>query len=316
MMAGKILSQNGIEVTILEKSRGVGGRMATRRFKQGLFDHGAQFFTARDTKFQQWVDLWIKEDVASEWFRNLRKMDDRPNDEGHPRYRGMRGMTSVAKYLAKDLEIQLQILVISVFKESGWWIAQTENGGEFKAKNIILSAPIPQSLQLLESGDVSLPTNEAETLKAVEYHPCITGLVLLDGPSAIPPPGGVKFERGDIQWLGDNSQKGISPKRSAVTIHAAHDFSQKKFEMPADELIKLLVGASEHWLGQEIQDWQIHRWRYSQPENLYPTRFLEIPGHRGLFMIGDGFGGARVEGAALSGIEVAFYLCDQFSMSK
>lgn len=308
LLAGKILSQTGVEVMILEKSRGVGGRMATRRFKEGIFDHGAQFFTARDAKFQQWVDLWIKEKAACEWFGNSRKSGNLPKDGSHPRYRGLRGMTSVAKYLARDLKIRSQTLVKSVYKDRDLWIAQMEDEEEFKTRNIILTAPIPQSLNLLESGNVTLPTTQYETLKAIEYHPCITGLVLLDGPSAIPSPGGIKFEKNDIQWLGDNSQKGISPKTTAVTIHAAHDFSRNNFKLPAEELIELLIRAAEPWLGKEITDWHIHKWRYSQPTHLYPEQFLEFPEHRGLFIIGDAFGGDRVEGAALSGIEVAFHL--------
>jgi predicted NAD/FAD-dependent oxidoreductase len=315
LLVGEILSQNGIEVMILEKSRGVGGLMATRRFKQGVFDHGAQFFTARDTKFQHLVDLWIKEKVARVWYCSSRKLDDQPNDEGHPRYRGRQGMTSVAKYLARDLDIRLQTHVKLFSKVRDSWIAQTENGEEFIARQIVLSAPIPQSLNLLASGDVDLPALEYETLKAIEYLPCITGLVLLSGPSAMPSPGGIKFDESDIQWLGDNSQIGISPISTAVTIHASHDFSQKNFDLPAEELIDLLVEPAKTWLGQKIQDWQIYKWRYSQPVNLFPAQFLEFPKHPGLFMIGDAFGGARIEGAALSGIELAFHLRKQYKIS-
>ena len=310
LLAGKILAQTGIEVMLLEKSPGVGGRMATRQFKQGVFDHGAQFFTAREATFQQWVDLWIKEKIAFEWFSSLQKSDDLPKGGGHPRYRGLRGMTTVAKYLARDLEIRLQTQVKSITKERDSWVARIEKGEEIVARQIVLSAPIPQSLNLLESGHITLPSFEYKTLKAIEYHPCITGLVLLDGPSAIPSPGGMKIEKRDIQWLGDNSQKGISPKVTAVTIQATHGFSRENFELPSKELIEILVESAKPWLNQEVLDWQIHKWRYSQPVNLYPAQFLEFPGHRGLFMIGDAFGGARIEGAALSGIQVAFHLRD------
>ena len=314
LLAGRILSQRDIEVTILEKSPGLGGRMATRRFNQGVFDHGAQFFTAREAIFQSWVDLWMKEKIACEWYGSRRKPNELQNGGGHPRYRGLRGMTSVAKYLARNLEIHLQTQVKSISKESDLWIAQTENGEEYKARQLVLSAPIPQSLNLLESGEVNLPPFEYKTLKAIAYHPCITGLVLLDGPSAIPSPGGMKFDKGDIQWLGDNSQKGISPKTTAITIHGSQDFSRENFELPAEKQIEGLIAAAKPWLGQEIQGWQIHKWRYAQPVKLYPANFLEFQTHPGLFMIGDAFGGARVEGAALSGIEVAFHLHEQVSM--
>jgi len=75
LMAGKILSQAGIDNLTLEKSSGVGGRMATRRFKGGVFDHGAQFFTVREREFQKWVTGWQKGDVVREWFGRESKMD-------------------------------------------------------------------------------------------------------------------------------------------------------------------------------------------------------------------------------------------------
>lgn len=42
--AARTLAQAGWQVTVFEKSRGAGGRMATRRTAFGGFDHGAQFF--------------------------------------------------------------------------------------------------------------------------------------------------------------------------------------------------------------------------------------------------------------------------------
>lgn len=41
------------EVTIFDKSRGIGGRMATRRVDNYHFDHGAQFFTAKSEEFKE-----------------------------------------------------------------------------------------------------------------------------------------------------------------------------------------------------------------------------------------------------------------------
>jgi len=41
----RTLQQAGHQVTVFEKSRGLGGRMATRDSAFGSFDHGAQYFT-------------------------------------------------------------------------------------------------------------------------------------------------------------------------------------------------------------------------------------------------------------------------------
>ena len=308
LITGKILSQAGHEVTVLEKSRGIGGRMATRRFKNGVFDHGAQFFTARDPQFQHWVDLWVQQKTALEWTRNFSKSGDFPEGRGHPRYRGAHGMTAIPKELSQGLDIHLQTRVESISKDGERWNAQTDRGIDFSANQLVLTAPVPQSLSLLKTGGVALPEYELERLQSIQYQPCIAVLVLLNGPSKIPAPGGIKLDNGPIQWLADNNQKGISPKATAVTIHASADFSLQYFDLIPDQLAETLFTAAAPWLGDDIQDWQLHKWRYSQPAQIYPERFLEIPVSPPLFFAGDAFGGPRVEGAALSGMAVASHL--------
>ena len=62
------LANAGFEVLVLEKSRGPSGRMATRRAEPQLqFDHGAQYFTVRDPRFERVVQRWIAAGVAAQW---------------------------------------------------------------------------------------------------------------------------------------------------------------------------------------------------------------------------------------------------------
>lgn len=51
------LKRAGMSVRVVDKGRGVGGRMATRRMAGGRLDHGAQFFTVRDERYQAYVDI-------------------------------------------------------------------------------------------------------------------------------------------------------------------------------------------------------------------------------------------------------------------
>ncbi len=64
LLAANKLQEAGWRVTVLDKGRGVGGRMATRRFGGGSFDHGAQFFTARSDEFKEMVEDWRKAGAA------------------------------------------------------------------------------------------------------------------------------------------------------------------------------------------------------------------------------------------------------------
>ncbi len=106
LLAARELQAEGWRVTVLDKGRGVGGRMATRRLGEGNFDHGAQFFTVRGERFAGLVEDWLAAGVAEEWTRGFADAEGEHNEDGHPRYRGSEGMTSIPKHLARGLDVQ------------------------------------------------------------------------------------------------------------------------------------------------------------------------------------------------------------------
>jgi len=90
LLAAKALKEKGWTVTVLEKSRGVGGRMATRRVGRNKFDHGAQFFTVRGERFAGLVEDWLSAGVATQWTRGFADQEGRPNEDGYPATGGPR----------------------------------------------------------------------------------------------------------------------------------------------------------------------------------------------------------------------------------
>jgi renalase len=96
LLAARELTAVGWRVVVLDKGRGVGGRMATRRVGDGWFDHGAQFFTVRSERFQRLVSSWLESDIVEEWSRGFADAKGTQNEDGYPRYRGSEGMASVA----------------------------------------------------------------------------------------------------------------------------------------------------------------------------------------------------------------------------
>ncbi|NBC65752.1 MAG: NAD(P)-binding protein, partial [Bacteroidetes bacterium] len=58
LTAGRILTKAGHEVTIFEKSRGYGGRMATRYAGNNLaskMDHGLSYFGVKSNEFREFT---------------------------------------------------------------------------------------------------------------------------------------------------------------------------------------------------------------------------------------------------------------------
>jgi len=305
LTAARLLHEAGLPVLVLDKGRGVGGRMATRRIGHGRVDHGAQYFTIRDQQFAKRVSVWQEEGVVSEWGQGFANAKGARPSGGHFRYRGMGGMTSVPKCLAEDLDIHLQTRITAVSKEKNSWLVQSQSGATFRGQALFLTSPVPQSLELLETGNISFPKDIRLELERIDYEPCIALLAVFAGPSRLPAPGGLRFSEGRIAWMADNQQKGISPDAQTVTIHAAPDYSCRHWRTDATVVARKLLEAAAPWLHPEVLDWQIHRWRYSQPVTTYPEKALFLPGPPPLVFAGDAFGGPRVEGAFISGYTAA-----------
>ncbi len=294
------LQRAGIQVRLVDKGRGVGGRMATRRMGGGRLDHGAQFFTVRDPRFRSYVDEWLEAGVIREWFGG----SDKPGDN-HPRYCGIRGMTDAPKYLAKELEVVRSEKVVELSRELDTWIAQSETGAIFRARQLVITTPLPQALPLLDTSGLNYADEDLEALRAVRYEKGLATLCILDGPSGLPAPGGMKLEKHPpLCWIADNQMKGVSAEVPTLTLHADPSFSAEHWDSPDEVRGPRMIEAARPLLQASVVDYACHRWGFTKPVNPWPGPCYHKSG-LGLTLAGDSFGGARVEGAALSGLAAA-----------
>jgi predicted NAD/FAD-dependent oxidoreductase len=311
LLAARELRGAGRRVTVLEKGRGVGGRMATRRVGGGTFDHGAQFFTVRDERFAGLVEDWLAAGVAEEWSRGFADAAGERAEDGHPRYRGSEGMTSIPKHLARGLDVRTGERIVRVEPVADGWEVSCESGLRVEGAALLLTAPVPQSLQLAESGDYRLPDEARRRLEAVSYDPCLALMVLLDEPADVPEPGGVQIKGEPLDWVSDNRRKGIS-REPAITIHAGPRWSSVHFEDDEAEITHSLLSLAGESLGTDLEgaaiDTSLARWRYSWVTESHPEPRLVASAGPPLLFCGDAFGQPKVEGAALSGLAAADYL--------
>ncbi|MGE9290544.1 MAG: NAD(P)/FAD-dependent oxidoreductase [Puniceicoccales bacterium] len=301
-----VLKEAGARVKVLEKGRGFGGRMATRRMAGGRLDHGAQFMTVRTEDWSRWVESWKEAGIIREWFRSA-PWDSTSSE--FSRYCGVEGMTDIPKALAADLDVERSVRVESVSWKSGGWTVKSEGGRIFSADILILTPPIPQTVALLRGAEISLPLMEWERLCAMDYDPCLTGLLILEGPSGLPEPGGLKLTEGPLAWIGDNQRKGISLEVPAVTVHSTPEFARRYWDAEDDERLPLLIGAAEKLLQAKVASGAVHRWRYNVPKEYFGSPYYWSDAFA-LGMAGDGFGGGRIEAAALSGFSLGRKLAE------
>lgn len=309
LSAANDLQHAGHQVLVVDKGRGLGGRLAGRRIGDATFDHGAQFMTAREPRFKAAVADWIAAGVAEQWYSSY---PGQPN--GHPRYRGVPTMTAVAKHLAIGLDIMRATRVVTISRQQTGWLAELDNGNRVSADKLLITSPVPQTLELLEG--INIPADKYARLEHIEYESCIAVMAILDGPTAIEAPGAIALEEGPIAWISDNVQKGVSTV-PAVTIHGSGEFSAEHIDHDRTQIGQQLIDAAAQYLGSaQVTEYQVHGWRYSKPSIVDPDPCLllshgtDLPP---LAVAGDAFAGPRFEGAVQSGWAAAKMLMDAHS---
>ena len=307
LSAARALQDAGHEVVVLDKGRGLGGRMATRRITTGdgsiaTFDHGAQFFTARDETFTSLVAQWTSDDVVREWCRGF------GSDDGHSRYVVNNGMTALTKHLAQGIDVRTSTLVFAVkpcSSDAHQWTVIIDDNSRIDCDAVVMTCPLPQSYSITVSTGVELPPE----LLMTDYDRTIGLLAVLDGPSAIPAPGGLQNPDDVFSWIGDNQAKGISAI-PAVTFHANPAWSLAHWDDSLDEGQAILTQAAQRYLGSaNILVSEYKKWRFATPRKIWPESYFAVGS---LVFAGDAFAGPKVEGAVLSGLAAANYLTQTF----
>ena len=310
LVAAREFHRAGRDAHLFEKSRGLGGRMATRRLSEARFDHGCQFFTVRSESFAREVARWEQQNLVAPWFN---RMDEQGQASLNPdcentRYRVAEGMTALPKALGEGLPIHRQHTVSEVRWTGGHWhLAFAENEPTVTARALLSTAPVPQTLALLDGCGDDTVTQALEPLREVRYAPCFALMVLLDRQPVIGP-SGFFAPREDpvVATLADNAAKGVSPRIGAISILSTDTFAAAHFDQDPDEVTAKLLAAAKPWLtGCEVLESSLRRWKYARPVESFSEPGWLLPSHR-LAVAGDAFGGPpRLEQAFLSGRWVA-----------
>lgn len=186
LTCARTLADHGIDVVVFEKSRGAGGRMATRRTAEGAqFDHGAQYLTVRDGRFERYVKSWLQDGIVAPWESRIctltcGRWEWTPKTT--PRYVGVPGMGAICRHLAADLHIQFGRRVAPPERVHGSWRLRDVEGehlGVFDC--VITSAPAPQSAELL-----AIAPDLQQAARAVNMNGCWAALLVFDLSLGLP----------------------------------------------------------------------------------------------------------------------------------
>ena len=292
LVAANDLIAAGHQVVVVDKGRAVGGRMASKRFDGARFDHGAQHFSVRSQAFADAIQAWSFAGVVGVWYEGTSLTTDRGVE---PRHRGVPAMRSICEHLADGIDVRTATRVERV----GDRRVVLESGERLDADAVVVTSPVPQALDLVEANLIRPEVRSR--LEAFEYDPCIAVMSVVDGDPGLSD-GHLAPDGGPIAWIADNHAKGVS-EIPAVTIHSTPGYARSNLEADRSVWLQDLNGEFERLTGASVAASISHRWRYSMPTNPLDIGYLDLGS--GVWLAGEAFAGARIEGAFTSGTAVA-----------
>jgi len=323
----RTLRQAGHQVTVFEKSQELGGRMATRDSAFGSFDHGAQYFTARDPRFL--LALQTTPQLCKRWSANTVQVLDElgrvaaaslpPHDAHWVATPGMKSLVAGwAAPLLQAGQIEMPAKVLQIERDClhpGQWQlrAQAPDGAQHVYSSfdtVLLAMPAAQAQFLLQnSKQMGAWSKRIDT---VQVAPCWT--LMLAFPQAVQPGlttlgpqwNAALSTHHRIAWLARESSK---PGRSAVerwTIQASPAWSQEHLHDDMARIEAKLIKAFTEVTGIRADPAHVDSQRWLYAKTLTPLGKSHLwDGKKGLGVCGDWCLGHRVEDAFVSGLELA-----------
>ena len=277
------LADAGLSPIVLDKGRGIGGRVATRRVGDLQFDHGAQYVNAHCAGFAAVLGGL----AVAGW----------QDGTGRTHSVGVPGMSAIPKALGVGLDIRQGVQVTRLQQDGDGWVLQME-GASLRTAHVVVTVPAPQVAGLLGAEHPLV----AE-LAPVRLAPCLTLMVA-------PAPFIARQDSDDpLSWIVQDSSKPGRPQGVATqwVAQASEAFSVAHLEQSPEEIAALMLLLLCDRLSvapDRLTHTAAHRWRYARVTQALDQPFLRSPDAT-LYLGGDWCIGPRIEAAWISGTAIA-----------
>ena len=296
------------EITIFEKSRGVGGRISTRRAEPWFFDHGAQYFTVRTEEFKDFIQPLLKQGIIKQWHASYVKFDRNKIIENQnwiqeePRYVGVPGMNQFAKFLANGINIHLNTKILCLNYQDKWQLMD-DQGYEYSNFDwVICTIPSPQAVNLLPKF-----FSHNYDIQNIQMDSCFS--LMLGFNSGFD----LEFDaahviNSDLRWIAVNNSKPQRFGNFSLVIHSSEEYAKAYIDYDREKVKQHLMMETSHVIGHNVSlaNYQIlHGWRYANNTRKGQTYDIFLDMEHKLAVCGDWCCGGRVEGAFRSAYNLA-----------
>ena len=283
------LAEQGWQIRLFDKARGPGGRMSTRRLAtdhgDASFDHGAQYFTARDARFRAAVSGWQGRGIVAPWAA-----------AGDEALVGVPAMNAVVRDMARGHDVTFGAAVRAVEHRGDGWHLHLAGSAAGPFEILVLAIPAEQAAPFLSLHDFAL----GRAALRERSVPCWTAMLAFDRP--LPVASDVLSGEGVIGWAARNNAKPGRRGPESWVLHASPQWSERHCEDEGEAVLQRLVEGFASEFGLDLPPplaSAIHRWRFAMTPGTGDTCLWN--GDKLLGACGDWLLGPRVECAWLSG---------------
>lgn len=317
--ANRLRKTHNCSVKLFEKSRGTGGRMATRRgirdFDGAAFqcDHGAQYFTAQSSIFQAQVQEWASAGVVCMWDAKPSVYDGSDwkvsASDDINRWCGTPSMKAPIRHLLEDADMELNSTIDEISKNPGekWQLHSLERGWQQEEYDaVVFAVPAPQATPLVAPHSTKLSDISNSAHMKGAWAIMLQYKLPLDVPfdSAF-------INHGPLSWISrDSAKPGRDKSVETWLLHATSDWSEENIDKTSDKVAAELIAAfctlklPSDFQIQPPHAWSTHRWLFATTHpNLAIQSAWDEEAKVGL--CGDWLHMGMIEGAWLSGRHLA-----------
>ena len=302
------------DVTVFEKSRGPGGRMATRYADEYEFDHGAQFFIARTADFRAFLQPLIADNVVANWAAQFAELDRgetrkmRSWGSENPHYVGTPRMNDIGKYLSRGVEILTNTRIEAIERTGTCWTVTDSDRNEFGYYDwVILTAPAPQTAVLGAAfPDLVEICNKRSMQACFALMLGFAEKIDLEWQAAL-------VRNADISWISVNSSKPRRKTPFTLLVHSTNAWADMHIDDDFERIKDHMLEEASLACGVDLRQTEhreLHRWRYANADKHHGQQFY-IDGDTQLAACGDWLVRGRVEAAFTSASQLSDQLFER-----
>ena len=287
------------DVTLFEKSRGLGGRLSTRRYGQDRVNHGCNFFQGDQKLF------------GEDWQKSLMSdlLSPVPGSREEPLWYSRLGNSEWARTLLHPkVNLGFNQTLERIQKQDGLWRLDFADGSQHTCQTLVLTAPIPQSVSLLEAMAQDFPKQVWQSLLGLVYAPCWSLIAKLEEGMNLPFPGYLLGVHPDLDLIADQQALGLSQELYYV-VHSGASFSHHLLDASKEQVYEEIMERLSPWVDAgSVLSYDLHRWRYARAIKPLGLPYVQLSESPRLFLLSDGISAGTVSACAEGSLGLASFL--------